>query len=104
MEDSAATEIQKIVRRRKAQKVVQLRRIAYNEAALEIQAGVRGWWGRKRARRKREERHAATQIQRVYRGFRDRYIVYLLKLDNKKKASIVVMQRVFRGWYEINFY
>jgi hypothetical protein len=68
LEDASATIIQKIARRRMATRKVEDRRKLFNYAALEIQSAYRGWLGRRRHRIKREERDAATDVQRLFRG------------------------------------
>lgn len=65
---AAVIQIQRIARGRLARKYVQRIKALRHEGAVRMQCLWRQYWAKKVAFRKRHERNAATQIQRVYRG------------------------------------
>jgi hypothetical protein len=70
--DYFAIKAQTQIRRWLAERFVDAYRISANQATKKIQTMIRGWEGRNRVKRLRRERHAATEIQRNWRGMNAR--------------------------------
>lgn len=72
-------------------------RLAATKAAIVIQAGLRGWIGRLKVRIFRQRYKGATDIQRMYRGYKARGVgAAMAKNKNIGKAALII-QRYYRG-------
>jgi hypothetical protein len=98
IEDASATKIQQIARGKLARSGVQRRRVRYNKAATNIQAGYRGRVSRMDVKRRLRERDGATHLQRLVRGHLGRLRVLRIRLGIKKKVAATGVQKIFRAF------
>ena len=64
---------------------------------VQIQRVVRGRQARRRVRIMRQRIFAATEIQRVWRGYCDRLIADAAEEDQNRHKAAIQIQRIWRG-------
>lgn len=97
LEDEAATLIQRIARGVQGRARVRKLRPVLNNAASKIQAITRGHLGRSRVELKKVDERSVTNIQRVWRGHRDRCATFSNRRTLERTTAARDIQKIARG-------
>lgn len=97
IEDSAATEIERVVRGRLGRLRYNRTFSLYSNSSLRIQSAWRGYQGKRRANLVRRRRDASVLIESLWRGHVARKRVWEIKTAKRRKEAATQIQKTYRG-------